>query len=775
LATLGIPQSAKADLDPSNLNYNLYQPNILIIMVDQLRYKELADQSPNLSSVLPNITTLQSQSVEFTNYFVAGTTCTPSRASIMTGLYPPQTCMYITQGNGAAPSLAPTLDSNNQYVVGLPTWSNYLKSKGYNTLYFGKWHLSDESPNFNDEPMSQYGFTYAGTENPSPDGFPNEGVTGGSFTPPHEEQGTWINDLQIVQSFQSAMPTYTASSTPWCAVVSLINPHDISNYPAYLPNFCQITPGNNPIQPDWAPKKPGVSTWPQAPSVTYPPLPSLFNAAGATFGSGGAYCVSSGGGQYPFSEWYLEPVSGAAAVPSNATDNDLTVKPSFQTTYQNDTIATFGGVGQIGTNPNSPYSGQNFTANNGDWGNFLNTYYWLAACSDSLIGNLAHADLPNAVFPTILGQIALLLTPTQLSNTVIIFTSDHGELGGAHTLQGKSGCAYDEAINVPFFVYLPAVATNVKRTTQMVSSVDLFGLLAAMATYNPNHPNLTLPWRTDNPQLANRESLFGMLLQNTPNAYRVLSSTDSNVNGLPFVMHTCNEFYANKNNPMPYGATELCHVVTLRTINDKLVYYLAWGDGQTYTESSNYPSTFNTSNTEYYNFTGVPSTFTAHPQETGNQFVTTSSYIADLQTAFQTEIANELQAALPTNYTYGANGTLNLQTVLATAQSNYLNYVAPPTNVSVSPSTATAGQTISFSVTAENVQPGPTLTAYLGNLGNGISHVTQVGVPVIVPESGTGSSQPFTISVGPLQAGTYSIQLSNPSSSYGYATITVSE
>jgi hypothetical protein len=29
--------------------------------------------------------------------------------------------------------------------------------------------------------------------------------------------------------------------------------------------------------------------------------------------------------------------------------------------------------------------------------------------------------------------------------------------------------------------------------------------------------------------------------------------------------------------------------------------------------------------------------------------------------------------------------------------------------------------------------------------------------------------------VGPLQAGTYSIQLSNPSSSYGYATITVSE
>jgi len=72
-------------------------------------------------------------------------------------------------------------------------------------------------------------------------------------------------------------------------------------------------------------------------------------------------------------------------------------------------------------------------------GSLLNTYYWLASCADKLIGNLATPDEPGTTAPTILGQLALQanLGNVDLDNTVIIFTSDHGEYAGAHGLQGK--------------------------------------------------------------------------------------------------------------------------------------------------------------------------------------------------------------------------------------------------------------------------------------------------------------------------------------------------
>ena len=37
-------------------------------------------------------------------------------------------------------------------------------------------------------------------------------------------------------------------------------------------------------------------------------------------------------------------------------------------------------------------------------------------------------------------------------NTVILFTSDHGEYGGSHGMRGKGASAYEEAIHVPLYV-----------------------------------------------------------------------------------------------------------------------------------------------------------------------------------------------------------------------------------------------------------------------------------------------------------------------------------
>jgi arylsulfatase len=42
-----------------------------------------------------------------------------------------------------------------------------------------------------------------------------------------------------------------------------------------------------------------------------------------------------------------------------------------------------------------------------------------------------------------------------LDDTIIIFTSDHGEMGGAHGMRGKGGNGYEESIHVPLSVVTP--------------------------------------------------------------------------------------------------------------------------------------------------------------------------------------------------------------------------------------------------------------------------------------------------------------------------------
>jgi hypothetical protein len=300
--------------------------------------------------VLPNITTLQSESVEFTNFFVAATACTASRAAFLTGLYPPQTCMYITQTSGPSPALQP----------GFPTFASYLQSSAsYQTAYFGKWHLSDESSDYDDTSLSAYGFAINGNETPSPDGYPDEGMTGGYYAnPPQEASATWINDQQIVNNFASSLEsTLAVSSSPWCAVVSLINPHDISNYPLYLINYCQIA-DPSAIQPYYGLQTPGAQpTW-ASPDYTYPNLPAFYELFNYTAPPTPNLCYD--GGAQPLTQPTTLTVGGVAAVvalSSNVAEAQGSPKPNLQGEWKEAEDALFGSIDSPASSPT-----------NGDWG-----------------------------------------------------------------------------------------------------------------------------------------------------------------------------------------------------------------------------------------------------------------------------------------------------------------------------------------------------------------------------------------------------------------------
>ena len=91
----------------------------------------------------PNMDRLARDGVMFTRAFAATPQCSPSRAALMTARYPHRTAVMgntagdgASSGAGAVPAgMSPALDRS------LPTLATVLKKGGYETAYFGKWHL----------------------------------------------------------------------------------------------------------------------------------------------------------------------------------------------------------------------------------------------------------------------------------------------------------------------------------------------------------------------------------------------------------------------------------------------------------------------------------------------------------------------------------------------------------------------------------------------------------------------------------------------------------
>jgi arylsulfatase A-like enzyme len=66
------------------------------------------------------------------------------------------------------------------------------------------------------------------------------------------------------------------------------------------------------------------------------------------------------------------------------------------------------------------------------------------------------------------------------SRTIFVFTSDHGELGGAHGLRGKGPFAYEEGIHLPFHIVHPDVKGN-QQLRAVTSHIDVVPTLLSMA------------------------------------------------------------------------------------------------------------------------------------------------------------------------------------------------------------------------------------------------------------------------------------------------------
>lgn len=417
------------------------QPNILVILVDQLRFPQGLFDQQKMDEAAPNLKALREQSVSFDAHYAAATMCSPSRSTLLTGLYTHQNGMFLTNTEGlvAGAPATPDLDT------GFPTWGSILNSPQfrYNTYWWGKWHLSGNDATTPDY-AKQYGFTDGGLPCPSPNGAPG--------------QGLGVDPLTTNYAFQNWLKEMVKSGAgPWCTTVSLVNPHDIAWYPKYT-------------RPDPVTGSEGMPGEDNPPSIFHQ-LPGNFERWPETLATQG--------------------------------------KPGLQQAFVEITDAL---TGVMPTNP--PGSPAVFES----WTRLLDLYYQVTHYVDLQIKKVLDA-LANTT-----GADGKSLA----DNTIVIFTSDHGEYAGAHGLHGKGFTAYEESSHVPLYVYDPTgkfVPSSQRGATrnELTSHVDIVALLMTLA--GGGNAWRALPQYA---HLAGRADLVAML-------------SDANAKGRDYILHTSDE------------------------------------------------------------------------------------------------------------------------------------------------------------------------------------------------------------------------------------------
>ena len=461
----------------------LGRPNILVILVDQLRFPQGNFNQATLDQAAPNLAKLRRESVSFDAHYAAATACSPSRSSLLTGLYTHQNAIFLTNVEGLL-GLPPTPDLNPNF----PTWGSVLQCDfGYRTFWWGKWHLSSDCP------LDRYGFQRDALPCPSPNGAPGQGLN---------------TDPAIADLFIDWLKGYD-DAEPWCTTVSLVNPHDIQ----WFPKYTKQTPGEN-----------------------FPPPIPQFHAGLPT----------------NFERW-----------PDALFQQK---KPTAQAAWAFISDLVFGSM---------PYRGPHFEKL---WFELLDLYYLTTQYVDEQIGRVLRA----------------LEQSDYANNTIVIFTSDHGEYGGANGLRGKAFAVYEGGIHVPLYVkdptgrFVPPDQAGTSRN-ELTSHVDLLPLLLTLASGSNEWRN-----RPQYAQWKERANLAAML--RNPCA-----------KGRDYILHTSDEDIPEEGPKVgiPYGNVLVSkvqppihlpylpiptHVIGYRTKYAKLGVYSRWapgtiqiiGDGQEY-------------------------------------------------------------------------------------------------------------------------------------------------------------------------------------------------
>lgn len=128
------------------------KPNVLLVMLDDSGWTDFGCFGSEIQT--PNIDRLANEGMKFTDCHAAAPNCSPSRAGMLTGRMPTRVGMY-----SYIPANHPMHLRDEEITI-----AEILKSHGYATGHFGKWHVSNLE---SDQPQpSDQGFDFSlGTDN----------------------------------------------------------------------------------------------------------------------------------------------------------------------------------------------------------------------------------------------------------------------------------------------------------------------------------------------------------------------------------------------------------------------------------------------------------------------------------------------------------------------------------------------------------------------------------------------------------------------------------
>lgn len=347
------------------------QPNLLFLITDQQRADTIEPHTPCLT---PNLDLLAASGTQFRRYYGPNPICSPTRVSLMTGLLPHSHGM-VDVTHAVEPYRA-------SLKPGLSFWPQQLQAAGYQTGYFGKWHIERtnrlENFGFETYDVAKYhqklGVIDAETDlliqgtvqHKGYRDFPLYGVRDAPVetTPEYQLYTDGINFLRAA----SRTP-----DRPWALFLSSEAPHDPYVVPkAYYERY---NPADIPRPPNF--------------------------------------------------------------------EDDLADRPSIYRRIQ--------GVWRDLV-----------------WSDFAQAtacYYALCSLIDDQVGRL----------------VAALRDLGQLENTIIVFTSDHGDYLGAHRLLLKGIPAFEEAYRIPLLITGPSIPAG-RQVDQITSLLDLAPTLVGLTT-----------------------------------------------------------------------------------------------------------------------------------------------------------------------------------------------------------------------------------------------------------------------------------------------------
>jgi len=156
------------------------KPNFLVILTDDMGFSDIGCYGSEIQT--PNIDRLAKNGVRFTHFYNTAR-CSPSRASLMTGVYPHQAEMgNLSSNNYPEPGYRDDLSKNTV------TMAEVFRQAGYATYMTGKWHLAKEMSANGDRsnwPLQRGFERYFGTLNGSGSYFdPGTLISNNTFVAP---------------------------------------------------------------------------------------------------------------------------------------------------------------------------------------------------------------------------------------------------------------------------------------------------------------------------------------------------------------------------------------------------------------------------------------------------------------------------------------------------------------------------------------------------------------------------------------------------------------